>query len=299
MEKFSYWLIRISFFSLAILSESSVANMENSVTLKLSFDKYSVPHTTFIIDGQPIYAMVDTGSVIGFHLYGSQINKIKGLKKESTYHSTDLTGKNQENITYLADSLDINHIKLENVTVTPFKQWGFVISDKGKLPDVPVAGLGAFKDKRIMLDYSSNLLTITDNPNDKTKVPKNFKAFPFHISPDGMIFDVEQSGHKYRMILDTGATVSMIWRERLKSYTPASCLVVHPEMDNKECEATMLTVKSITGEPVHFGAVIVDGHFQHMGEVDGLIGNNFLKNRKIIIDFRNKKVFVSDEHRKG
>ncbi|MBD2784080.1 hypothetical protein ID858_04655 [Xenorhabdus sp. DI] len=298
MAKFNYCLTRLLFFILAIFSEPSVASVENSVTLKLSFDKYSVPYTTFIIDGQPIYAMVDTGSAMGFHLYDSQINKIKRLKKESTYSSTDLAGKNQENIKYLADSLDVNHIKLKNVTIAPFKQWGLIISNQGKLPDVPVAGLGVFKDKRITLDYVSNLLTITDSFIGDTKTPKGFTALPFHISPDGLVFDVGQSGHKYRMILDTGATVSMIWRERLKSCAPASCLVVHPEMDNKGCEATMLTVKSIAGKPERFGAVIVDGHFQHMGEVDGLIGNSFLRNRKIIIDFKNKKVFVSDEHRK-
>ncbi|WFQ78645.1 hypothetical protein PXH59_13180 [Xenorhabdus sp. SF857] len=286
-------------FSFTLFSEGSVANIKNSVTLKLNFDEYSVPHTTFIIDGQPVYAMVDTGSSMGFHLYKSQITKIKGLKKESTYHSTDLTGKIQRNINYLAHSLNVNNMRFKDVIVTPFKQWGLLVYNKGKLPNTPVVGLGAFKDKQITLDYISNTLTIADSfTGKKKKAPKGFIQFPFQISSEGMVFYVEQSGHEYHMILDTGATVSIIWRERLKSYKPISCLSVNPEMDNKGCEATVLTMKSITGKPEQFSSVIVDGHFQHMGEIDGIIGNSFLRNRKIIIDFKNKKVFVSDDHRK-
>ncbi|CAM3712878.1 hypothetical protein [Xenorhabdus thuongxuanensis] len=299
MVKFNYWLAMLLFFAFATFSESSLANIKRTVTLKLNFDEYFVPYTTFIIDGQPVYAMVDTGSSMGFHLYESQINKIKGLKKESTYHSTDLTGKVQENIKYLAHSLDINNMRFKDVIVTPFKQWGLLVYNKGKLPNTPVVGLGAFKGKQITLDYISNTLTIADSLTDKKKnTPKGFTEFPFQISSEGMAFDVEQSGHKYRVILDTGATVSIIWRERLKSYIPISCLSVNPEMDNKGCEATMLTMKSTTGKPEQFSAVIVDGHFQHMGKIDGIIGNSFLRNRKIIIDFKNKKVFVSNEHRK-
>ncbi|WP_340620031.1 hypothetical protein [Xenorhabdus siamensis] len=298
MIKFNYWLAILSFFIIATFSENSPANIEKPVILKLNFDKYSVPYTTFMIDGQPVYAMVDTGSSMDFYLYEDQINKIKGLKKENTYHSTDLTGKVQENIKYLVNSLDVNNMKFKNVIVTPFKQWGLLVYHKGKLPDTPVVGLGAFKDKQITLDYISNSLIIADSLTGNRKTPKGFTELPFQMSADGMVFDAEQSGHKYHMILDTGATVSMIWRERLKSYRPISCLTAHPEMDNKGCEATTLTIKSITGKPEHFGAVIVDGHFQHMGKVDGLIGNSFLRNKKIIIDFKNKKVFLSDEHRK-
>ncbi|WP_446470215.1 hypothetical protein [Xenorhabdus stockiae] len=304
MIKFNYWLSVLSFFALAILSKNSVANnsidnLEKPITLKLSFNKYAVPYSTFIIDGQPVYAMIDTGSSMGFYLYESQIKKIKGLKKENIYHSTDLTGKVQKNIKYSASSLNVNNMEFKNVSITPFKPWGLLVYKKGNLPDKPVVGLDAFKDKQITLDYISNSLTIKNSVTDKNKPPKGFTELPFRRSSSGMVFDVELSGHKYHMILDTGATVSMIWRERLKAYAPTSCLVVNPEMDNKGCEATMLTVKSVTGKSEQFGAVIVDGHFQHMGKIDGLLGNSFLRNRKLIIDFKNKKVFFSDEHRKA
>lgn len=299
MEKISIWLSNVSCVALTIFSVCAFADMEKPVTLKLSFDKYSTPHATFLINGHPVYAMIDTGSSFGFHLQESQLKRIKGLKKERTYRSTDGKGKTQENIEYLADYLDVNGIKLVNITVTPFKQWGLMISGEGELPESPVAGLGAFKDKQILLDYISNSLTISDDVDYNSLIKDNFKELSFQMSTDGLVLDVEQSGYKYHLILDTGSTVSMIWSERLKSREPASCLMVDPEMDNKGCEATLFEIKSKDGNPEQFGAVIVAGDFKHMGNIDGLIGNNFLKERKIFIDFKNKKVFISNAHRKG
>lgn len=298
MERITFGLSSFFYTVLAIFSVSASSNMFNSVTLKLIFDEQAIPHATFIINGNPVYAMVDTGSSFGFHLHESHLKKIKGLKKGKTYRSTDGTGKIQENVEYLADSLNVNGFKLKNVTITPFKQWGMTLFGEDELRDKPVVGLGAFKDKQILLDYTANSLIISSRINYSSLIKENFKEFPFQLSVDGLVFDVEQSGYKYHLILDTGATVSMIWNERLKSYKPASCLIVDPDMDNKGCEAAVLETKSVNGEVEYFGAVIVSGDFKHMGNIDGLIGNNFMKNRKMLIDFKNSKVFISSEHRK-
>lgn len=60
----------------------------------------------------------------------------------------------------------------------------------------------------------------------------------------------------------------------------------------------MLTIKSGNGDAQPFAAVIVAGDFKHMGSIDGLIGNSFLRGRKILIDFKNSKVFISDARQK-
>lgn len=297
-QKYQRWISIFSGIALSILSACAFTDMEKSVTLKMSFDQYSIPYTTFIINGYPVYTTIDTGSSLGFHLPESQLKKIKGLKKERTYRSTDVSGKVQNSIVYLVDSLDVNGIKLTNITVTPLIKWGLVISGEGELPDSPTVGLGAFKDKQILLDYVSNSLTISDSVDYNLLIKDNFKEFSFQQSTDGLILDVEQSGHKYHMILDTGATVSVVWSERLKSREPASCLMVDPEMDNKGCEATLFEIKSNDGNPEKFGAVVVSGDFKHMGNIDGLIGNNFLKKRKILIDFKSNKIFISNIYSK-
>ncbi|WP_048697162.1 hypothetical protein [Erwinia piriflorinigrans] len=299
MKSITLWVLNITSITLTFFSISTSAYMNTPVTLKLSFDQYATPHATFVIDGQPVYAMLDTGSSFGFHLHESQLKKIKGLKKERVYRSTDAAGKIQQNIEYLADTLDMNGIKLKNITITPLKKWGMVISGKGNLPDNPVVGIGAFKDKQILLDYISHSLTIAENIHDASLTTGGFKEIPFQMSADGIIFNVEQSGFKYNLILDTGATTSMVWSERLKQHDVVSCLLVNPEMDNKGCEATMLTIKSGNGTSEPFAAVIVAGDFKHMGSIDGLIGNSFLAGRKIVIDFKNSKVLISDARQKG
>lgn len=273
-----------------------------SVTLKMSFDDCSLynnvecytPRATFIINGEPIYAMIDTGSSSGFHLHEYQLKKMKDLKKGRPYRTVDGAGKIHEGIEYVLDSVDVNGIKLKNITVTPFKPWGLNVFGGVELPNISVAGLGVFKDKQIMIDYLSNTLTILDNINHQLAITKNFEEFFFQKSADGLSFDVEHSGYKYRMILDTGSTSSIIWKERLKSYEPANCLIVDPKMDNKGCEATMLTIKSKNGNSKYFGAVIVPGNFKHMGNIDGVIGNNFLRDKKIFIDFKKNNVFIYD-----
>ncbi len=283
---------------LAILSEMSSAHIENAVKLKLSFDQYATPHTTFLINGDPVYAMIDTGSMFGFHLREEQLNKIKGLKKERTYRSTDGKGKVQENTEYRVDSLDVNGMKLKNVRLTPFKKWGLMVFGQGELPNNPVAGLDAFKNKQVLFDYADNLLVISDDINVSSYINDAVAEFPLQMSADGIVFDVVLAGKTYRLILDTGATVSVLWQERIKSFTPASCLLVDPQMDNEGCVATRLAITSGNGKSETFGAVVVAGDFKHMGSIDGLLGNNFLRHRKMLIDFKNQKVFISNEYRK-
>ncbi len=75
MKGINLWLLNISYIALTLFSIYTSANMKTPVILKLSFDNYSTPHATFVIDGQPVYAMLDTGSSFGFHLHESQLKK--------------------------------------------------------------------------------------------------------------------------------------------------------------------------------------------------------------------------------
>lgn len=299
MKKKSNWLSRISLSALTIFSMYVSADTGEHVKLEINFDKYYLPYVTFIVNGHPVYALVDTGSSFGLHLQESQLKKINGLKKERVYRSIDANGKVQNNIEYLADTLYVNGVKLENVTITPFKEWGLMRSGEGDLAENgpvegPVAGLGLFKNKTILLDYVSNSLTISDEIDNISLTKDGFKEYFFQMSPDGLVFYVEQSGKKYHLLLDTGSNLSVVWSERMKSHKIISCLLVDPDMNNKECEATPLEIKSREGHSERFIAVVVAGNFKHMGEVDGMIGNNFLKNRKVLIDFVNHKVFISN-----
>ncbi|WP_435956097.1 hypothetical protein [Dryocola sp. BD626] len=263
-----------------------------TITKKINFE-YGTPHTTLSINGNPVYVMIDTGSKFGLHIQDSEMKKIKGLKYTRTYRSTDGAGKFQENIEYTVKSMDVDGILLTDISVTPFKKWGLMLSGTGDLPQNSVAGLGLFANKQIMLDYKNEMLTISEGNIYNNIINNGFKEYDFAISSDGIVMEANQSGHKYHLILDTGATVSMIWDERLKSRNFTSCLAVHPEMDNEGCKATFLEISQRDGVPTRFGAVVVSGDFKHMDKIDGLIGNNLLAGKKVLFDFNNKKLYIN------
>ncbi|QUG74972.1 hypothetical protein GKQ23_08210 [Erwinia sp. E602] len=280
--------------TLTLLSFSCCANGANSINLDLTFDEYKTPHAVFLINGHDVDAMIDTGSTLGFHLKESEMKNLKGLKRIKDYLSTDGSGRIQKNTQYLAKRINLSGLIFDDVMITPFKPWGLMVSGKGALPKSSVIGLGAFKEKIITLDYASKSLIISKNIKlDELK--ESYKEYSFNLTSDGLLFEVKHAGNTYHMILDTGATVSVIWEERLKDYQLVSCLTVDPEMNNNDCTATQLTISSKKGSSIMFGAVIVSGDFKHMDKIDGLIGNNLLKNRSIIIDFKNKKVFINEK----
>lgn len=295
MKKDRHWLVKTSYIALSLFSFSAVA--ANAFTLPFDVDQYHIPYATFVLNGTPTYAQIDTGSSQGFHLEESQLKELAGAKKGRIYQSTDAAGKNQTNQEYLLDTLTMNGLTLNNVTLTPYKPWGIMLEDDiGNIPPGPVVGLGAFNDKTVLLDYAAKSLSVYDDVSAESLISKDVKSYPFQFSPgEGLTLIAEQAGHKYRLILDTGAATSVIWQERLKSSQPVSCLLIDPNMDNQNCEATLLTVKPKDGRPVQFGAVVLPGSFKQMESIDGLLGYNFLQNRKLFIDFKNKKLFISDE----
>lgn len=268
------------------------------VKLDLNFDDYKIPRAEFIIDGYSTTASIDTGSALGFHLKEDEMKHIKNIKKSRDYRSTDGSGRIQTNSEYIAKNLNLNGLMLSDVIVTPFKPWGMLFSGEGELPDSSVIGLDAFKNKIITLDYRDKSMTIANNAS-YAGLLKNFGEYDFNLTHDGLMFEVEQSDIKYHFMLDTGATTSVIWKERLKKHHAGKCLVVDPDMDNiiddEDCEATEMTLISKQGQETKFGAFIAPGSFKHMDKIDGMIGNNLIKKRVIILDFLNKKIFISNQ----
>jgi len=282
------------FYTAALIAALSgcVSDVNRKTIVKKINFEYGTPHTTFLINGNPVYVMIDTGSTFGFHLQESQLKNINNLIYKRTYRSTDGAGKLQENIEYTVNSLNVDGVLINNLTVTPFKKWGLMISGTGDLPESSVAGLGLFENKKIILDYKNNTFIMTDYILYEDLIKKGYKEYVYQISSDGILMEVSQSGNKYHLILDTGASVSMIWKERLKSPSLKSCLTVDPEMDNEGCEATELEISQKNGGSTYFGAVVVPGDFKHMDKVDGLIGNNLLADKEILFDLKNKKLYI-------
>lgn len=301
MEITTHTLVVILYFTINLFSFFSIAEITHEATLPIDIEQYGIPYATFMINGDPIYAQLDTGSSMGFHLKEGQRQKLGELKKFHVYQSTDVAGKKQENIAYLVDSLNMNGLILHNVTVVPYKPWGLLVpGEESRMPPGPVVGLDAFKDKQLLVDYPAKKITVYQNANITAVISNDFTEFPFKLSKtSGLSIEAEHAGHKYHLIIDTGAAVSSIWKERLHNHKPVGCRSVDPEIDDDDCEAIQLTIRSKKGNPMQFAAMALPGNYKHMEDIDGLLGNNFIKHRKLFIDFKHKKLFISDENTEG
>ncbi|EEP92292.1 hypothetical protein ykris0001_1160 [Yersinia kristensenii ATCC 33638] len=62
-------------------------------------------------------------------------------------------------------------------------------------------------------------------------------------------------------------------------------------MDHEGCEASDFQLNEIGATEIGFNAVLLDGAFNQM-DTDGLIGNNFLNEFALVIDFPGQKLHI-------
>ncbi len=263
----------------------------SAMEIPLTFDKSHLPISNIIINGVRGDFMLDTGSLTPFHFSKEFIAKTPGVKLTGEKErSMDLSGSIYTNDKFLIDKAIINGMPfnyVEGVSLTP---WGLVL-ENGEKPDSMVMGLRLFKDKVILLDYEKKKLSIVENISQLRTDLSQWISLPLVVNEEGVTIEIKNGNEKYKMNLDTGATFSLFWKERMKTnYDAISCKEVMSSLDQNDCNAMKMLVNEPENKLV-INAVLVDGDFKHMN-VDGVIGNNFIRNHKILIDFPNHKLFI-------
>ncbi|MHA7847471.1 pepsin/retropepsin-like aspartic protease family protein [Serratia sp. D1N4] len=269
---------------------------EKVMHIPFQLDDTSLPVTQVDIDGKRQTFSIDTGSSIALHLSKDLMAQLSGLiidpEKERT---TDLTGKIFLNDRFHIPQLSINGMLFKDVKGVSLTPWGMVLIPNGHIPTSMVIGLDLFKGKAVLIDYKGQNLSVADDVQAlNVNVSDGWLALPLQLTQEGIVVNVSQRLQRYNMVLDTGASVSVFWKDRLKSsFTRLSCQTVMLEMDNKGCEATEFKLDGLGTENIKLNAVLLDGAFEHM-ETDGLIGNNFFKNFVVLIDFPGQRLLIKD-----
>lgn len=272
---------------------TNVSAETNSVDISLTFDEFLLPHAHLQLNATPMVLNVDTGSSFAFHLLPDQIEAIGARKSSQTRRTVDAAGNMQENTLYTANDLSLNGIKLDEAAIVPLQPWGLMMSGVGEPPVAPVIGLAAFKGKVLALDYRNKVMRLAEAMPEAWLAGERFLDYPFVEASEGLIVNVEQAGKTFRLILDSGASVSAIWNERLTSTFREDCTVINPELAFEGCKAVRVHAISTNGTRDPFAAVATPGNFGHMEKVDGLLGNNFLESRTVVVDFARKRLWVS------
>lgn len=264
--------------------------------MPFQLDDTSLPVTKVNINGQFLTFSIDTGSSIALHLSKDAMAKLPGLitdpEKERT---TDLTGKVFLNDRFHIPQLSINGMTFNNVKGVSLTPWGMILIPGGHIPTSMVIGLDLFKGKAVLIDYQGQRLSVADDIQALSiNVDDGWMVLPLRLTPEGIVVNVSLRLQRYDMVLDTGASVSVFWKGRLKSsFTGLPCQTVMPEMDNKGCIATEFQLDGVGRKEIKLNSVLLEGNFEHI-ETDGLVGNNFFKDFIVIIDFPGQRLLIKD-----
>ena len=259
------------------------------VTWDLTFDdKYNLPLIMINYQGEKIQMILDTGSNIALHLPMDLINKIPNkMENSEKIRSTDLSGNVTELRSFIIDKLVLNSFTFNKVQVVEYKDWGLYISSdqtnnsEDTNEDKPVIGLGLFDDYVLTINYPESNITISDDI--ATNLTPQWIAIPFDLNGEGLVVNLSDGIKNYKMVLDTGATVSLI---KQQSLSPKSITISDPEDDFK---AISLDVNNVANDSVL--PIIIDS-FPNEFQSDGLLGADFLSKNRVKIDFKNKQMWI-------
>ena len=260
------------------------------VTWDLTFDdKYNLPLIMMDFQGEQIAMTLDTGSKIALHLPMDLINKIPNKTENSEkIRSIDLSGGVTELKSFIVNKLELNSFTFNKVQVVEYKDWGLVISSDPTIDDSedtdedkPVIGLGLFDGYVLTINYPESNITISDDTS--TDLNPNWVAIPFDLNDEGLVVTLSDGIKNYKMVLDTGATVSLI---KQQSLSPESIKISDPEDDFKSIS---LDVNNVANDSVL--PIIIDS-FPNEFQSDGLLGADFLSKNRVKIDFKNKQMWI-------
>ncbi|PXZ03448.1 aspartyl protease family protein [Gilliamella apicola] len=266
------------------------------VTWDITFDsKYNLPLIMMDFQGEKITMTLDTGSKIALHLPMDLINKIPNKTENSEkIRSIDLSGGVTELKSFIVNKLELNSFTFNKVQVVEYKDWGLVISSDPTIDDSedtdedkPVIGLGLFDGYVLTINYPESNITISDDTS--TDLNPNWVAIPFDLNDEGLVVTLSDGIKNYKMVLDTGATVSLI---KQQSLSPESIKISDPEDNFKSIS---LDVNNVANDSVL--PIIIDS-FPNEFQSDGLLGADFLSKNRVKIDFKNKQMWIQPVEQK-
>ena len=264
------------------------------VTWELTFDNgNNLPTVTMDFQGKKTPFIFDTGAKSALHLPMALINKIPNKTENAEKMKlNDLTGDIKEVRSFIVDKLKLGSFIFNNVPVLEYKNWGLFIpidltksnhEKKGTDAEKSVIGLGLFKDYVLTINYPENKITISDDIKVSDDLNKNWFSIPFYLNNYGLVINLFDGSKNYEMILDTGASVSIIKEESL---SPSSSKISLPKYNVRYTPLEMTDAASVKVE-----AIIIDS-LPDKFKSDGIIGSNFFRTNIVKIDFRNKQMWV-------
>ncbi|CNK64369.1 aspartyl protease family protein [Yersinia alsatica] len=294
-NKYIRTMIITLLFSVFSLAASAAPTPVAVMHMPFEWDDTSVPVVNVEINGMRQTFMIDTGATIALHLFKDVMAQLPGLIPEpGKQRTTDLTGKIYLNDKFHIPQLSINGMIFKDVKgISLTIPRGMPLTSDSIIPHTMMIGLDLFKEKAVLIDYQSQRLSVADTTQALgINMADGWVSLPLRMTQEGVAINVLKNSKEYNMVVDTGATVSVFWKERIKNpFVSISCQTVMVGMEHEGCVASDFQLNEKGVKEISFNAVLLDGAFNQM-DTDGLIGKNFLDKFALLIDFPAKKILI-------
>jgi tetratricopeptide (TPR) repeat protein len=270
---------------------------ESTARVPFRFGRPDVPRITARVNGTDIEAILDSGAVLS--IISERLAASVSVRSLGTYEGTfyGLLGEPIQVHFGMLDTLNIGEMTISNVPVAimPDDKMRFLIGKKdGQQFNMDfLLGTNLLKEFRIELDFDRNRLTLKAlTPADRRPDPDQnlfFEGFRPYVRGA-----INRKGW-YLFVLDTGSEITFLNETRLRTLPVQSLLGTHSAM-LQGLGGTMKRGSKI--EDVEIGIDRWGGKFKTLpmyASADkehavGIIGQNFLKNFNVVIDFGRMKM---------
>lgn len=258
------------------------------------YDERGLPLIDVQIANRLHTLMLDTGSGESIHLYKHNLEtlianpNIKATQQASR-RLIDVSGGENKVSAWKIDRLLISNIPFYDVELVNFKPWGLSIG--GEQPVNEVLGLGIFHNRRVLMDFKNDRLQMLDHLPSGIR---DWSSYPIEKTASGLRITATVSKAPLHLIVDTGASHSLLFSDRLPADTLFSgCRVIEPEASNLDCRVSKIIFTDDAGKFRADLAIVTDVTTPQTLDFDGLLGMKFMRGHKVIIDMPEGMLYIS------
>ncbi len=273
---------------LILVRERSPAGIE--LTLRFPYD-FLEPLTTVEINGVKRTVLVDLGSAVcDFHLEKRVLLDLKDKERLEDGEMGDLRGNVYPTFQFRVPEIKLgevsllnpivaerNHEHLYNTYAIPGPNTRKLTADRSDRIDGKI-GLRVFERYNCLFDFPNSKILLFDHNAENQCKSDRFIPVPFSIEKYGVVLTVETDGGPRKMVLDTGATHSVIRRSTTKLADP----------DTWYHSTDHFLIGGCDYGP--WDLILFD--VSEEWDIDGCIGTEFFLEYPIFLDFKNQVAYI-------
>jgi len=141
-----------------------------------------------------------------------------------------------------------------------------------------------------MLDFVKNKLWMLDTLPDSI-ASRDF--IPVELTGSGISLRVDIDKKTLHLILDTGATHSTVFYERIPNAKLKGCRLIDKSDLELDCNTAIVTLTNSEKKKINIPTLVINHRMSEDIDFDGLIGMTFLRGHKVILDMSAKNMYLS------